>query len=219
MRQFSKVLLIGLTSLIGNWSMDRVAAAACTPDSVGFPADSMNATRQADFGQAIGQTFYARAVALTGLTVWRPAGNRSVAGAHLFITAVDTTFAPPRPNTNQILLNGPTITIYDSNPPGQVIPMHFVLDPPLSLPRPGYYAWFLQAADCFQGQAWFIGANSNNIYKDGFDWITGRASTSCFLPDVTGFEDQYDLLYELEFCSSEVPTVPMTWGKVKLLYR
>jgi hypothetical protein len=152
--------------------------------------------------------------------VWRPPGNASVIGAHLFITAVDTTLNPPQPTTQTILLNGPTARVFDSTPPGQLIEMPFVIDPPLALPRPGYYAWFLQAEDCNGGEAWIIAASDTNPYSQGITWLTGRATVVCYLASVEGGQDNLDLIFRIEFCSSTMTPVRQgTWGQLKVIYK
>ncbi len=197
------------------------ANAGCQADTIGLPApDPLEASRSPFLGHAIGESFYATDTLITKLTVWRPAGNLSAIGAHLFIVGADTTLSPPRPDTQNILLDGPTITVYDSSPPGGVIEMPFVIDPPLKLPRPGYYGWFLQAQDCNPGEAWIIAANDTNPYPNGIYWITGRSSTFCVLAPVEGGEDTTDLLFRLEFCrTSTTPALRRSWGDLKVLYR
>lgn len=98
--------------------------------------------------------------------------------------------------------------------------MPFLISPPLALPRPGYYAWFLQAEACNQGEPWIIAADETNPYPDGIYWITGRATTSCFLALADGGEDNTDLLFRAEFCNSHSTAVRgQSWGDLKLIYR
>jgi hypothetical protein len=153
------------------------------------------------------------------MTFWRFPNNRSVVGAHLFITSVDTTWSPPRPDTRFILQDGPTVTVYDSDPPGQLIEMSFLIDPPLILARPGRYAWFLQAEGCDQGDVWDIIADDRNPYPDGISWLTGRANAGCYLAQVEGGEDVTDLIFRIEFCTATTPTIPASWGALKMIYR
>jgi hypothetical protein len=122
---------------------------------------------------------------------------------------------------NQILLDGQTITVFDSNPPGQMIEMPFILDPPLPLPRPGTYAFFLQAEGCTGGSVWYIAASNLNPYPDGSYWLTGRVdSTPCHLRAVDGGSDIVDLLFDIEFCSSGVTSShARSWGALKVIYR
>ena len=145
----------------------NAAETVCTPVHVGLDPATWNTSYGPILGEALGQVFLAEDTLITRLTVWRRPDNRSVDGAHLYITAVDTTRTPPRPDTGTILLDGPTVYVYDSDPPGQLIEMAFVIDPPLALPRPGLYAFFLQEANCDQAEAWRIVATIRTLTPTG----------------------------------------------------
>ena len=217
MRTLGAIVLSG--GLISCFCLTGTARGSCAPDTIGIPLESANTSGAPILGEAVGQTFYATDTLITKVTVWRPPDNRSVIGAHLFITAVDTTLNPPRPDTHTILLDGPTVRVVDSTPPGGFIEMPFVIDPPLALPRPGYYAWFLQAEDCNQGEAWIIVSNDSNPYPWGIYWLTNRVAT-CFLANVVGGADNVDMIFRMEFCGSRsTPTRSGTWGDLKLIYR
>jgi hypothetical protein len=191
----------------------------CTPVLVGIDTTFANTSRSPFLGKALGQTFLAQDTVLSRITIWRWRNDLSVVGVHLFITAVDTTQTPPRPDTQQILLDGPTLTVYDSAPPGQFIELAFELSPPLVLPRPGLYAWFVQADACNGGSVWNIAANDTNPDPNGNYWITNRAVQGCYLPAVSGGEDLTDLLYQIEYCRAETtPTLRRSWGELKVIY-
>ena len=197
-----------------------VAAPVCVPVHVGLDPAAWDVFAGTFLGEAVGQTFLAQDTLISRLTVWRPANLPNVLGAHLFITAVDTTLTPPRPITAQVLLDGPTLYIYDSDPPGQMVQMVFVMDPPLALPRPGLYAFFLQTADCNQGEINFL-ASSKNPYPYGIYWQTGRVSDPCYLRGVAGGGDLIDLIFDIEFCRPDLttPTRKSSWGQLKVIYR
>jgi hypothetical protein len=171
-------------------------------------------------GEAVGQSFLAEDTVITKLTVWRPANLPNVLGVHLFITGVDTTLTPPYPRTRNLLLDGPTLYIYDSDPPGNLVELPVVIDPPLHLPHPGIYAFFLQAADCNQGE-FDILASGKNPYPYGIYWQTGRASYPCALAGVAGGGDNQDLLFDIEFCRPDqvTPVHKRSWGALKSIYR
>lgn len=192
--------------LAATWIL-LASPSASLAGSIGLPADSINSSRFAVLGQSIGQTFYAPERLLSAITVWRPPGNRSGVGAHLIITAVDATMSPPRPVTGNILLDGPTVTVVDGASTSGNIEMRFEIRPPLLLPGLGTYAFFLQPEDCYGGEAWNIGANSNDAYPDGMFWITPRSTQGCTLRPVTGGEDLTDLAFALEFAPN-APRVP-----------
>lgn len=185
-----------------------------TADTTGW-----NTLRGVFLGRAVGQTFLAPETLLKQVTVWRPPNYQAVIGAHLFITGVDTTQVPPRPDVDQLLLDGPTVLVHDSDPPGQLIPMQFVIDPPLVLPRRGTYAFFLQAEECHQAEAFRVIANDLNPYPGGSNWLTGRADAPCFLGDVEG-GDPADIVFDVVFCRSTMTgALRQSWGKTKAKYR
>lgn len=194
-------------------------AATCLSDTVGLDPSIWNTGRGTFFGRALGQTFLAEDTVITRITVWRPPNIIDVVGAHLFVTTVDFQ-TPPRPFTQGILQDGPTVVVRDSDPPGQLIRMDFVIEPPLALPAPGTYAFLLQREGCDSGET-RIAASSNNPYPYGIYWITGRTIFGpCALRSVDGGSDNTDLIFEIEFCKPDVtPVRARTWGELKLLYR
>jgi len=170
-------------------------------------------------GQAIGQVFLAPETLITEIDVWRPANYQSVIGAHIFITGVDTTRTPAFPDVGMKFQDGPTVTVYDSDPPGQLIRMQFVFNPPVVLPRPGYYAMFFQGEDCYDGEPWRLLFSEHDDYPFGILWITGRSEISCHLAPPDGGGDLDDLIFEIHFCDQSTPTRRQSWGKLKALYR
>lgn len=149
----------------------------CSPVHVGLDPAAWSTGRGTFAGRALGQTFLAQDTIITKLTVWRPPNLPNVLGAHLIITEVNTSRAPPRPNTGAILLNGPTLHVYDSNPPGELVELAFVIAPPLHLPRPGLYAFFLQTEACDQGEFRVI-ASDKNPYPYRIYWGSSRLRLS-----------------------------------------
>src|SRR5437870_5210767 len=117
----------------------RPAGTACIADTVGLEPSIWNTSRGTFLGKALGQTFLALDTVIARITVWRPPNNINAVGTHLFVTTVDPAQQPPRPVTQGILQDGPTVFIRDSDPPGQLIRMDFIIEPPLALPRPGLY--------------------------------------------------------------------------------
>jgi hypothetical protein len=193
-------------------------SAGCALDSLGLDPSLWNTGRGTFFGRALGQTFLAKDTVITRITVWRPPDQINAVGTHLFVTTVDTSQVPPRPVTQGILQDGPSVFVRDSDPPGQLIRMDFVLDPPLALPGPGIYAFFLQRDACDVGETRLI-ASTNDPYPHGLYWITGR-TFECGLRSVDGGEDFTDLIFEIEFCRTDVtPVRTRTWGELKVMYR
>lgn len=205
----------------GNPSATSASRSECVPVFAGLDTSMRTGSVPGDLGAAQGQTFVALDTVVTQITVWRPKGNRSVIGADLFVTRVDSSFSPPRPNTRAILLVGPTIHQYDSEPPGQYIPMRFPIDPPLVLPGAGQYAFLVRPEGCFFGAAWYIITSVHNPYPDGLQWVTGRVSQPpCYLRPVVGGSDSTDIIFEIEYCRDVMtPTKRRTWGELKILYR
>jgi hypothetical protein len=189
----------------------------CTTIVHGLDTTLARISRSTFLGDAVGQTFFAEDTILTKLTVWRWPFQTTI-GVHLFITAVDTNRVPPRPMTDSILLDGPTLTI--NTPPPALIELPFVIDPPLVLPRRGLYAFFLQNEGCYGAAAWEIMGSADNPYPHGIYWQTGIVKPNCYLRAVVGGEDSTDLIFRAEFCRpASTPVVRDTWGHLKARYR
>ncbi|TMQ69109.1 MAG: hypothetical protein E6K81_15700 [Candidatus Eisenbacteria bacterium] len=172
------------------------------------------------FGRAVGQTFYAADTLISRITVWRHPNNRHSGGDRLFVTTVDTVnYVPSRPITTGILQNGPAVFVVDSDPPGLPIPMDFILDPPLALPHPGTYAFFIQRVGCDAGETAIL-AKEPGTYPYGTYWITGRTIfLPCYLASAEWWVD-IDLCFEMEFCrDTATPVRGDSWGRLKVIYR
>ena len=99
--------------------------------------------------------------------------------------------------------------------------MSFVLDPPLALPRPGIYAFFLQREGCDEGETWLIESNQNP-YPHGMLWVTGITSfLPCHLRRVDFGRDYADLIFQIEYCRPDAatPVKHPSWGHLKVIYR
>lgn len=202
-----------------------VAAAAahgeCAPVLAGNDTTAWNSARGTYLGNALGQTFYAFDTLIARITVWRYPNNITYAAMRLFVTMVDTVnWDPPRPITQDIIQNGPAVLPTNSNPTGLPIRMDFILDPPLALPHPGTYAFFLQRQGCDAGETTFIAREPSTYYPHGTHWLAGRtAFLPCFLRDADEWED-LDLCFEMEFCrEASTPVREESWGRLKVIYR
>jgi len=197
-----------------------VAGTPCTPVTIGLDPAIRTMVRGTFLGGALGQTFYAPETSISRVTVWRPPNDIDAVGTHLWITGVDTAVFVGQPITSDLLLDGPTVFIRDSDPPGQLIEMSFVIDPPLALPGPGTYAFFLQREHCDGGETFIIGSDVDP-YPQGIYWITPRISMAeCHLRPVTGGGNNDDLLFRIEFCGGlPTPARSKTWGELKAIYR
>lgn len=191
----------------------------CVPATIGLSPGIWNTSAGTYLGSAIGQTFLATDTLLIRVTVWRPPNDIDAVGTTLFITEVDSSFSPARPNTGAKLRMGPTVFVRDSDPSGQLIRMDFVLDPPLVLPSAGLYAFFLQREGC-DGGVTNIVATQPGAYPGGIFWHSPRTSGGpCYLRPVSGWADA-DLIFEIEFCRDALtPVVRESWGRLKVTYR
>jgi hypothetical protein len=186
----------------------------------GNDTSGWNTVRRTFFGKALGQTFSASDTLVRRITVWRPPNHFDPWPAHLFVTTVDTAnYTPPRPITQGILQDGPTVLVPDSDPPGLPIRMDFVLDPPLALPYPGTYAFFIQREGCDAGETAII-AKEPGTYPHGTFWLTGRTTfLPCYLASAEFWED-LDLCFEMEVCrNASTPVRGESWGQLKVIYR
>ena len=186
-------------------------ASSCSTESSGIDTSKATSHDGIYFGEAIGQTFFASDSLISSITVWRWAGeDTNYAGWHLYIADTDSL---GRPNTNAIILDGPSI--YNFFGDGiHHIPFRFVFDPPFALPHRGTFEFAVQAVPC-SGTFIFL-LDHNNDYADGQVWLHGRSG--CTLranPD--GFA-AVDLVFSVEFCIPLTPVSPTSWGRLKATY-
>jgi hypothetical protein len=200
------------------WSPGAAGSSCPTGTVIGLDPGTWNESRGTFLGGAIGQTFFAPETLISRVTVWRPPNQINSVGSQIIITEVDTTQTPPRPISSAILLEGPIVFIRDGAP-GELIEMAFDLEPPLALPRPGLYAWFIRRENCDQAETIIVG-NNTNPYPYGIYWLTPRVTTTpCSLRPVSSGEEDLDLIFRIEFCDAATPTRGSTWGEVKVKYR
>lgn len=208
----SLIVVIGLPGRIQ-------AQVVCATDTIAN--DSTYATTQGGplYGDAVGQVFYTpNDTLISSVTVWRPGTYISGVGAHLFIFGTDHN---GRPNTNDLILDGPTVTVVGPAESGHLIVMSFVFDPPIALPHSGrQYAIMFQAANCFLGEPWRLMIDENNHYPYGVFWDSNRSTgPGCPIYDPLGYY-YADLCFSITFCTSAAtPTLKRSWGRLKLLYR
>ena len=132
---------------------------------------------------------------------------------------VDTTRNPPRPNTGDILLDGPTLHVYDSDPPGQLVELSSCLIPRYPYRGQGCTPSFFRLRTANQGEFDII-ANSGNPYPYGIYWQTGRQQ-SLLSSRCRGGGDILDLIFDIEFCRPDqlTPVLKRSWGQIKSIYR
>jgi hypothetical protein len=211
------LVCLGLLLLAG---ARQAVARDCIYTVAGYDTTGWNTAGGTFLGNAVGQTFYAADTVIDRITLWRYPNNRTSTGNHLYVTTVDTVnYDPPRPITQGILQDGPVVLVVDSDPPGLPIRMDFLLDPPLVLPHPGTYAFFIQREGCDAGETRILGQQPGT-YPLGTFWRTTRTSFQpCYLPRADTWVDT-DLCFEMEFCRN--PSTPVrgeSWGRLKVIYR
>lgn len=210
-------------------TLDAAGAEPCAPVSVSY--DSTHATPSwlpppyvtpGQFvtpgdGIAAGQTFVAPDTLIASVKVW--AGVDSY-GMHLYIVGC----ADGVPQPTNVIVNGPVtgLGLYDYPYPYRFVTWTF--DPPVSLPGPGVYAFFIQSRDCrfthFSVLADTLGGYPGGALWMTRDWRQQPDHFDCFLPALASFPHDYDLCFEINFCSSAAtPARRRTWGALKMLYR
>jgi len=190
----------------------------CVQDSIGIAASLANNSADDILGEATGQTFYAADTLLASLTVWRVANEcqNFLIGMHLYITKADSNGTPL---TLEIVLDGPSLVV----PNGDCvhpIPFQWTFDPPLILPGPGNYAFFLQV-QMSQCPSFFdvIAHTGTDAYPPGHLWGTLRTDF-CDLPQGLVSYPDADLNFIAIFCDTHsTPTLRHTWGELKTRYR
>jgi hypothetical protein len=192
------------------------ADCACLVDTIGVDPTFATGSVGALLGEAPGQTFTVQDTLVDFLRVWRVASEDSAwyVGIHLYITETN---ASGLPLAGQVVLDGPTLTV----PSGDgVHPIEFrwSFDPPLALPHPGKYAFFLFQSPCLA--YWDILATNRDPYAGGDAWLTGRSNCTIFRNINLNEDPAADLVFQIGTCTDVItPVRKGTWGQLKLLYR
>jgi len=185
----------------------------CATVTIGLEPSQAGNSGGAVLGDSPGQTFVAADTLMRSLTVWRVASQATNGiGMRLYITETDSTGFP---ELRRIVQNGPTIVHTDGDGVNPT-PFHWAFDPPLALPKPGVYAFFLAQDPCLAHFDILTTAKGPGLYNGGNAWGSARG---CYL---TGYPyaANGDLIFQIEFCSDEVSkTASSSWGKLKLIYR
>ncbi len=189
-------------------------ATACAPESVGVDTSKATASGDVILGKAWGETFCASDTLILSVTVWRIASEHNDPSPMKFwITEVDS---GGRPHTHLVVQEGPilSVTSPDSTHPTKI---QFVFDPPLALPRPSQYCFWVQ--EICTGYFDLL-IDPNDDYPGGHLWQTYRSNfEGCILRDYPASFPGADLGFTIEFCQPPTVTRRRTWGQVKVLYR
>ena len=122
------------------------------------------------FGQAFGQSFHVDAdTVITAIKVWFQEGTNGRTPATMYITATDSRGAP----WGGVAYASTTIYPVDDDPSHTFkVPMRFVFNPPVRLPGPGEYGFYLLGCSPY-GVPWVAGVSTNNPYPLGMFWARG----------------------------------------------
>jgi hypothetical protein len=186
----------------------------CSPESIGVDTSKATTSGGLIWGKAWGETFVAKDTLIQSVTVWRIAPEHNDPSEMKFwITEVDSAGMP---HTHLVVQEGPTISVVspDSTRPTKI---EFVFDPPISLPRPSVYCFWVQLA-CTGYVDLLIDAYDD--YPGGYIWQTFRSDfDGCILRDYPRWIASADLVFEIVFCDPPTPTRKTTWGDLKVRYR
>jgi hypothetical protein len=194
----------------------RALAAGGTCDFVEFGIDTSVAkfAEYALLGEAAGETITCPETVVTGFTVYRPAlipGGG--VGYRLFVVPTDSL---GQPLVTQFINDSWVAPSVDGD--GQhPTPIHFDLDPPILLPRPGVYEFAIGPSPC-GGDIRYL-YSTHDEYAGGVFVEHGRSA--CTLANWPGASPTTDLIFRIEFCGppNTTTTRAVTWGSVKAVYR
>jgi hypothetical protein len=131
-----------------------------------------------------------------------------------WITEVDSA---GKPHTHLVVYEGPTISVVssDTTKPTRI---QYDFDPPISLPRPSQYCFWIQ--EVCTGYA-DLQIDPSDDYPGGHLWQTYRSNfDGCILRDYPRSLVGADLAFEIVFCRVETTSARQdTWGSLKILYR
>lgn len=216
-RRVGPFLGIWLTAALCHASQSR----ADTCEVVAVGVDTSLASSTGTFGlicgEAFGETFVAADTLIRSVAVWRAAAQTPYGGyLKLWITETDSSGVP---QVDRKLLDGPAITVPfgDGVHP---IKMEWIFDPPFALPRRGTYFFTVQD---WCGGHWGLLRTDSKVYGGGSAWKSGRTcfdEGGCYLwrtpnPSFLGV----DLVFTIEFCQMPTPVSPVSWGRLKVIYR
>jgi hypothetical protein len=180
---------------------------ACSPESVGVDTSLATASGDIVLGKAWGETFVASDTLILSVTVWRiPSEHNDPSGLKFWVTQVDSSGTP---HTHLVVYEGPILSVVsaDSTRPTKI---EYVFDPPISLPRPSVYCFWVQ--EVCTGYA--------DLLIDGQLWQTSRSNfEGCILRDYPAPFPGADLVFRMEFCGGVTPTRRTSWGELKVRYR
>jgi len=191
---------------------------SCVSETVAIDVSLRQERIVAFLGMSVGQSFTATDTLIRSITVW---GNNDGPRTwmKLWVTGTSTWEGEFYADLGKMIHEGPTVV--SENGTGQPVKVQFAFDPPLVLPGPGKYGFFVQDP-CFFYFDLYV--SYEDPYPGGRLERTSRTRLEgCRIDgaiNMIGFE-AYDLIFEIEFCNTDsaTPVHPMSWGKLKLIYR
>ena len=167
---------------------------------------------------AVGQSFTATDTLVRSITVWGRNYGPST-WMKLWVTGTATYEGGDYPDLERIIQEGPAVISEEGV--GHPVKVQFAFDPPLVLPGPGKYGFFVQDP-CFFYFDLYV--SYENPYPGGQLRRTSRTRLEgCRIDGMFGSSGyaSYDLLFEIEFCKTDsaTPVRPTSWGQLKRIYR
>jgi hypothetical protein len=203
--------LLGIANLC---PVVTAAPAPCPGAYVGVDSTAGTVSGELILGMAWGQSFVAADTVLLSATVWRiPSEAADPSPLKFWITEVDSSGTP---HTHLVVYEGQTISVVAADT-SRPTPIVYTFDPPVHLPRPGPYCFWVQ--EVCTGYADLL-IDPHDDYAGGSLWNTHRSDfDGCILRDFPRSLSSEDLAFRLEFCDAVVPVRRSSWGQVKARYR
>jgi len=181
--------------------------ADCVRDTIGVPVSLATRACYNTFGNAQGETFFADDTLISSITVWRWPGNITL-GLQLFIagTRPVTTGTGYVPLTSPLLYSAPVVSGGYSDSLGHPVPIRWVFDPPVALPRRGEYVFWIQNDRCDAFDYPIECYEGGDAYPHGTGWYTNRDlfGPCVHVPPLKGGGlETTDMCFEMVFCRGD----------------
>jgi hypothetical protein len=197
-----------------------VRAAPCAQmDSIGLGQSYNNNYSDISLGHAAGQTFLATETEIAAITVWRDCiCATDPTPWHIYIMGLDSLGTP---DPSLMIQDGPILVHTDGDSATTTTPFRFVFAPPVILPAPGEYEFAVMLENCpFGPSSLSLDYGDGTDYPQGMHWDHRRQVYTCGPPRSDPIpHPESDLIFTIEFCRTETPVRPTTWGQIKALYR
>lgn len=208
----SKPIALAMVAVVLGFT--KGAAAPCDPETVGVDTSRGQGLAAAVRGSSVGQTFTTSDTLIRSITVWRSRDEDTTAAPmKLWITG---TYEDGLPDLNNIILSGPALVAFGDGV--HPVKIQYVFDPPLALPGPGKYAFFIQPECSFLYISLLFATTDD--YPGGRAVGSYRGFGDCDLGRAFFFDPLDDLAFDVESCRTHLtPVRRQTWGALKAIYR